>query len=141
MLTEPPPIAEIISILTRTVAEVQASSLSGFSDLSLRQVTHLEAVARLGHPTLSEFARELRISKPSATAAVERLEQAGYVEKVRSDADRRLFHLHLTPKGHSLSATHEQVHQFIAGALTASLSEAEKEQLALLLNKIIRSLA
>lgn len=134
-----PPLPEIIAILTRTVSEVERAALGGFSQLSLRQVGYLDAVARLGSPTLSEVARELRVSKPSATVAIEHLAQEGYLEKARSAVDRRTVSLRLTEKGRQLANAHAQVRQFIAGALTESLDDAEKEQLARLLDKIVHA--
>ena len=56
------------------------------------------------HPglTLSELADLERISPPSLSAHVDRLERAGLLGRVRSSADRRRVGLQLTPEGSSL---------------------------------------
>jgi DNA-binding MarR family transcriptional regulator len=133
-------LVEIISYLTRAVAEMQSDEIRSLSDLSLRQIYYLETVARLKNPTPTELARRLKVSKPSASAAIEHLAQEGYVDKVQSDDDRRSFHVHLTEKGERLAAAHEAVHEHIVQALTKGLDQSEIEQLTRLLDKIIRSL-
>jgi DNA-binding MarR family transcriptional regulator len=56
------------------------------------------------HPglTLTELAELERISSPSLSAHVDRLEKAGLLERVRSSDDRRRVGLQLTPSGTTL---------------------------------------
>jgi DNA-binding MarR family transcriptional regulator len=56
------------------------------------------------HPglTLGELAELERISAPSLSAHVDRLERAGLLARVRSNEDRRRVGLQLTPDGSSL---------------------------------------
>ena len=56
------------------------------------------------HPglTLGELADLERISSPSLSAHVDRLERAGLLTRVRSSDDRRRVGLQLTPEGSSL---------------------------------------
>lgn len=132
----------LVGFVTRLFTGAQGGALQAgeFSDLSLRQIFYLELVAKLGHPTLTEIARQARVSKPSASVAVERLAEAGYLEKVRSDADRRSLHLHLTVKGRRLDETHRHIHAHLAEALSAGLDPAETSQLVALLNKVVQTL-
>jgi DNA-binding MarR family transcriptional regulator len=56
------------------------------------------------HPglTLGELASLERISAPSLSGHIDRLERAGLLERVRSDEDRRRVGLQLTPVGSRL---------------------------------------
>lgn len=56
------------------------------------------------HPglTLTELAELERISAPSLSAHVDRLERAGLLDRVRSSDDRRRVGLQLTPAGSGL---------------------------------------
>jgi DNA-binding MarR family transcriptional regulator len=56
------------------------------------------------HPglTLGELAELERISAPSLSAHVDRLERAGLLERIRSSEDRRRVGLQLTPEGSRL---------------------------------------
>jgi DNA-binding MarR family transcriptional regulator len=134
-------IVEIVARLTRMVADLQTEPIkdAGFNDLSLRQIRFLDLIRELHNPTPSELARLLQITKPSITAVVDRLENLGYIHKVRSDADRRSYHLHLTRKGENFAAAHEDVHRQLALVLTRNLSEGEIQLLIRLVNKILGS--
>jgi DNA-binding MarR family transcriptional regulator len=135
-------LTEIVDILTRTMGEMESRVLSGseFAALSMRQLHYLDAISRLGHPTLSELARELDVSRPSVTAAVAKLADAGLVAKVASDEDRRVSHVHLAKKGHRIVAMHDAVHQSVADLFTSALNKRELHELVRMLNKVIRRL-
>lgn len=58
----------------------------------------MEIILALKEPTINEFASFVHISSPNAAYKVNSLIQKGYVEKVRSDHDRREYHLRPTQK-------------------------------------------
>ena len=132
-------LTEIVDILTRTMGEMESRVLSGseFAALSMRQLHYLDMINRLGHPTLSELAQELGVSRPSVTAAVTKLMEAGFVAKVASDEDRRVSHVHLAKKGHRIVKLHDAVHQSVADLFTNALNKRELRELVRMLNKVI----
>ena len=58
----------------------------------------MEIIQALKEPTINEFAAFVHISSPNAAYKVNSLIQKGYVEKIRSDQDRREYHLRPTQK-------------------------------------------
>ena len=64
-----------------------------------RQATLLWLVREHPGLTLGELAARERISAPSLSGHVDRLERAGLLERVRSSEDRRRVGLELTPAG------------------------------------------
>ena len=58
----------------------------------------MEIIMALEEPTINEFASFVNISSPNAAYKVNSLIQKGYVEKIRSDQDRRDYHLRPTKK-------------------------------------------
>lgn len=52
-----------------------------------------------GTMRMNEFARETTLTQSGATRFVDRLEEAGLVERQPCPTDRRVFQLALTPKG------------------------------------------
>ena len=135
-------LTEIVNILTRTMGEMESRVLKegDFAALSMRQLHYLDTVHRLGHPTLSELALSMEISRPSATAAIGKLASAGFVVKVTSDEDRRVAHVHLTKKGERIVRLHEAVHQAVADLFTDALDQSELQDLVRMLNKVIAHL-
>jgi DNA-binding MarR family transcriptional regulator len=107
-------------------------------DLTVRQLHCLETIHILQHPTPSELARALKISKPSATVMIDKLVEKDYVEKVKTDEDRRIAHIHLTKKGIKASQWHDEVHQDFAALLLRDLSGEEIFQLEKILAKALK---
>jgi DNA-binding MarR family transcriptional regulator len=74
---------------------------------------------------LGFLAERLLLRHHSVVGLVDRLEQAGFVKRKRSDADRRSAYVVLTPRGtkmlHKLSAPHRQELKSAIPALIASL--------------------
>ena len=58
----------------------------------------MEAILALGTPTVNEFASFMRISSSNAAYKVNSLIRKGYVEKFKSEHDKREHHLRVTAK-------------------------------------------
>ena len=58
----------------------------------------MEGIMAMGEPTIAEFSRMMQISTPNAAYKISSLVQKGYIEKVRSETDRREYHLVVTQK-------------------------------------------
>ena len=58
----------------------------------------IEIIYALDHPTVSEFASYVQISPPNAAYKVNSLIRKGYLRKVRSEQDKREYHLEVTDK-------------------------------------------
>jgi len=66
--------------------------------LSAAEAYSAEVIHALNKPTISQFAEFLQISKSNATYKVNALIKKGFIEKIKSDSDKREFHLHTTEK-------------------------------------------
>jgi DNA-binding MarR family transcriptional regulator len=135
------PFEQVIQLLTHNFADLESKSLheSGLAELSMKQIVYLDTIARLERPTFSELAAQFSVSKPSVTAIIARLIQKGYVQKIKSDADRRVSHILLTEKGRRLSEAHQNFHRKIARHFAAILEPDEMRQLGLLLYKVVKA--
>lgn len=58
----------------------------------------MEVIMALGHPTVAEFSNMMHLSTPNAAYKINNLVKKGYVEKVRSNVDKREYHLYPTRK-------------------------------------------
>lgn len=118
----------------RFLAAVQASGLTA------RQMNHLEAIHRLGNPNPGEIARRLRLSKPSVTAIITKLEGLGFLRKAATDEDRRGYHVHPTGKAKRLVREHADIHRRLAEMFIACLSAEEISALSAMMDKIIKEI-
>ena len=81
-----------------------------------------------------DLAELLHLSRPTVTAMLQRMEQAGLVERWDDEADQRLTRIRLTPKGreHGENLRSSFV-EYVEGTL-GTLSEADRLELARLLD-------
>ena len=131
---------QAVEVITRVMGTLEAEAFNqeGFSDLSMRQLLYLETIARMERPTFSELAENLGVTKPSVTAIVQKLTRLGYVEKVQSQEDRRVYHIALRERGQQFTEMHHNVHKLVAQRLMERLDDAEVQQLVGLFQKVIR---
>ena len=70
------------------------------ASLTSSETISVEVIYALNRPTVSEYANFLNISHPNAAYKISSLVRKGYIEKIRSENDRREFHLEVTDKFH-----------------------------------------
>ena len=116
--------------------ESKAFEMEGFSDITMNQMHYLETIAHLGEPTFGDLADYLGVTRPSVSVIVKKLIETGYVKKIQSKLDGRVFHLQLTEKGNRFNELHSEVHQILARRITENLDQDEIEALAILMEKI-----
>lgn len=75
-----------------------ASAETRSDNLSAMENFCAETIYILNRPTVNEFATFARISAPNAAYKISNLMRKGYVVKVRSESDRREYHLEVTKK-------------------------------------------
>jgi DNA-binding MarR family transcriptional regulator len=123
-----------------TEMEMRAFHDERFSELSVRQMLYLNTIIRMGHPTFSELAKELNVSKPSVTANVTTLIRKGYVQKVQDHEDLRTYHIVLTHKAEEFNDLHQNIHKELARHLAKQLDSEEIDQLSRLLSKALQEI-
>ncbi|MDO4198408.1 MAG: MarR family transcriptional regulator [Erysipelotrichaceae bacterium] len=87
--------------------------------------------------TQKELAKMLDIRPQSLTEVLGKLEEKGYIERKRSQEDRRVITLYITEAGKEKSAQLHDLRYKSAQRLFSSLDEKEIDELLVLLNKVI----
>jgi DNA-binding MarR family transcriptional regulator len=131
-------LVEIIARFSHKIGQLEEAAKNQFSysDLSLTQMNYLETIYQLENPNLTELAAELNLTKPTVKVAIDKLIEKDYLYRVKSDADRRSAHLHLTEKGKVINHMHDEAHKRMAHLIGHNLNEAEQIQLVELLEKV-----
>jgi DNA-binding MarR family transcriptional regulator len=117
--------------LGAALERARASALSAF-DLDESRLDVLGTLRRSGTPyrlTAGELTRRCRVTPGATTQRVQRLEQDGYVERVRDEHDRRTVYVGLTPGG---SAKLDEVFAAVMAAdehMLAPLSSRDRASL------------
>lgn len=135
-------LVELIDVITRYIGELEVEFIHVVekAGVTVRQMQYIDAISRLKHPSLGEIAQELGLSKPSITSIVDKLESQGYLERVKSDEDRRSAHVHLTARALELVKMHEDVHRNIAGFFEKNLEDRDIKTLTAILNRSVKKL-
>ncbi len=111
-----------------------------FKDLSITEIHTIEAVGLYGSKTMSEVAAELEITMGTLTAAVDKLIKKGYVERSRSNTDRRIVNVNLTKRGKLAYRIHEKFHLDMVQAIMLDFTAEEEEILLTSLSKLNKHL-
>ena len=106
--------------------------------LCLSDFGALEVLLHKGPLPVNTLAKKILISSGSMTAAIDRLERQGLVERKGSPTDRRARVAHLTAKGTDLIERLFAEHARDMEQAFACLDGAEKHALAAILGKLAR---
>lgn len=88
--------------------------------------------------TQKQLAQTLAMSAPNITTLLDRLVERGWIARVRSDEDRRVQHIHLTPAGTAVAAESYELSTGCEREMLKHLTAAERGMLLELLDKVAR---
>lgn len=100
-----------------------------FSDISNNDMHIIEAIGDAKVRNMSNVAKSLNITVGSLTTAMNSLVKKGYVDRVRSEEDRRVVYVELTEKGGLAYEHHAAFHTKMTDAVMEKLSGEELEVL------------
>lgn len=95
------------------------------ASLSTVETFSVEVIDALGTPTLSEFAKAAGISVANATYKIQNLIKKGYIQKRRSESDRRESHLHVTERFNDYKKLHTEYINTVVRRVEATCSAAD----------------
>lgn len=113
---------------------IDSLGLGGLSDFAL-----LEVLLHKGPLPVNAIGRKVLLTSGSMTAAVDRAERQGFVERRPSAVDRRVVEVHLTAAGRRTIEAAFAEHARNLDRLATSLSPDEQRTLIELLKKLGRS--
>lgn len=96
----------------------------------------LFALSRNEGSNQASLAEALDVETITVGRMVDRLEEAGLVERRADPADRRAWRLHLTPPAHPILAALREVGELVVAETFEGLGEADQLKLATMLNRI-----
>lgn len=104
--------------------------------LSIAELHTIVAVGLHETNPMKVVADRLDVTMATLTAAINKLERKGYVERTRSEVDRRQVLIQLTSKGRKAYRTHEQFHKKMVDAALDDLTDEEQEVFARAMGKV-----
>ena len=119
----------------RTFARAVAARIAEYG-LTTPQFGILEALHHLGPLSLGDLADKLLVTGGNVTFVIDRLEEQGLVERVRSTEDRRVVKAQLTEEGRRVIAGVFPQHARAIAELARQLKPEEQEELRRLLKRL-----
>lgn len=111
--------------------EEKAVITSEFKDISNNDMHIIEKIGSAGEAkNMSGVAKALSVTTGTLTIAVNSLVKKGYVERTRSEEDRRVVLISLSEKGKKAYQYHRTFHENMVKATVEKLTEEEKQVLA-----------
>lgn len=119
---------EVLVKLFRDINTIEEKAIrtGEYNDLTVNDMHVIEAIDVNEPKNMSSVARELSVTTGTLTISVNGLVKKGYVERVRSEEDRRVVLISLTKKGRAAHAQHEAFHQQMIDGMLEGLNAEEQ---------------
>ena len=124
-------INEVLVKLFNEIMDIEEKALitSEFKDISVNDMHIIEAIGMREPKNMSTVARTLSVTVGTLTIAINNLVKKGYVERVRSQEDRRVVLISLSEKGEKAYVHHQNFHDKMVLAVLKDLNMEETEAL------------
>lgn len=118
------------------VIEERAIRTGEYRDVTANDMHVIEAIGTEEAKNMTSVARSLDVTTGTLTIAVNNLVKKGYVNRVRSEEDRRVVLISLSEKGKRAYLHHRQFHDRMINVVVEELTEEEQQVLEKALNKL-----
>lgn len=105
-----------------------------FADITNNDMHIIEAIGTSAGKNMTAVAKRLNITMGSLTTSMNSLVKKAYVERCRSEKDRRVVYVKLTEKGKAAYRHHENYHAQMTQAVMDHLDKEELDVLVKTLN-------
>jgi len=129
---------EVIENLLRLKNECSCTIFSecGLSDLTVRQIAYLKAIAEQDEVTFSRLAEITHNSKPTITEMINKFVRMECVYREPCPDDRRILYIRLTDKGQKIAKADHYAMRRVIERMMNSLDEDETDLLIGILQKV-----
>lgn len=118
-----------------TTIEEQVIKTGEYKELTVNDMHVIEAIDIREAKNMTSVAKALSVTTGTLTISVNGLVKKGYVERTRSEEDRRVVLISLTSKGRRAFLQHQRFHQEMIASIVEGLSDEEQE----ILEKALRN--
>ena len=130
---------EVLVKLFRSVNTIEEKAIrtEEYQDVTTNDMHVIEAIGLNTAKNMTSVAKTLEVTTGTLTIAVNSLVKKGYVDRVRSEEDRRVVLVSLSDKGKKAYLHHRKFHEDMIEAVVSEMSEEEQRVLEKALIKLI----
>lgn len=124
-------INEVLVKLFNEIMDIEEKAVitEEFKDISNNDMHVIEAIGKDEPKNMSTIAKTLSVTVGTLTIAINNLVKKGYVNRVRSEEDRRVVLISLSAKGERAFDHHKRFHEEMVEATLKGLNREETEVL------------
>lgn len=129
---------EILVRLFRDINTIEERAIrtEEYKDVTTNDMHVMEVIGIQEAKNMTSVAKALEVTTGTLTIAVNSLVKKGYVERVRSEEDRRVVLVSLSEKGKKAYLHHQQFHQKMIESILEELDGEEQRVLEKALQKL-----
>lgn len=129
---------EVLVKLFHNINDIEEQTIrtGDYKDVTANDMHVMEAIGIGEHKNMTTVAKALRVTTGTLTISINNLVKKKYVERERSEEDRRVVLISLTPKGQKAFLHHQRFHEQMIEAVVEQLSEEEQYVLEKALRRI-----
>lgn len=129
---------EVLVKLFRNVNAIEEKAIrtEEYQDVTTNDMHVIEAIGLDTARNMTSVAKTLEVTTGTLTIAVNSLVKKGYVDRVRSEEDRRVVLISLSDRGKKAYLHHQKFHQDMIEAVVGELTEEEQQVLEKTLTKL-----
>ena len=133
---------DYLTSIFNNVLVIEESSLKGsrFKDISIKEMHTIDVVGKNPNATPSRVAKELMVTLGTVTTSLNNLERKGYIERTRSEVDRRVVHLNVTKNGRLIYRLHRRFHKRMVERIIEGMDAEEMKVMGKGLTNLYRFL-
>ena len=130
---------EVLVKLFNDIMHIEEKAIinGDFKDISNNDMHIIEAIGINEPKNMSAVAKALSVTVGTLTIAINTLVKKGYVERVRSEKDRRVVFISLSEKGRKAYEHHADFHREMIKATIAGLNSDEVNVLVKSLGNLV----
>ena len=119
---------EVLVRLFRNINSIEEQVIrkNEYQSMTTNDMHVIEAIGIHEPRNMTAVARALMVTTGTLTISVNSLVKKGYVERTRSEEDKRVVLVSLTEKGREAYRNHEKFHEDMVAAITEELTEEEQ---------------
>lgn len=131
-------INEVLVKLFNEIMDIEEKAIitEEFKDISNNDMHIVEAIGIQEPKNMSAIAKALSVTVGTLTIAINNLVKKGYVNRVRSEEDRRVVLISLSPKGEHAFYHHKKFHEEMIEATLKGMDQEQTEVLVKALSNL-----
>ena len=132
---------ELLVELFHEIIDIEEKSIrknKKYSKMTTNDMHVIEAIGPGEGKTMSTVAKALNVTLGTLTISVNSLVKKGYVDRARSEKDRRVVRVSLTKEGLQAYRHHQKFHDDMIQSVVDNLEDDEREVLHRALDKLNR---